>query len=87
MLKAIARTLYDEISYSPEQMRRNGWVHETFHVHKVRFIESEKMKLEQSNNECLDLIKRLRDKLVEQDEVIVKLATWSNAPGKKGLLC
>jgi hypothetical protein len=70
-------------------MRDAGWVSESFHVHKVRYLQSqidasqsaENLALRSLLEEHQALIDKLRAKLVEQDSVIGQLAGRSNSKG------
>lgn len=70
----------DERIRFQQLMRGYGWVDEHFHMHKVRYLESKNLSLresnqalEDSNSEMRELLGKLRDKLIEQDEVIKRL--------------
>lgn len=76
-------------------MRKVGWVSENFHVHKVRYLQSQientNAAAKETHNENLDLrslidehqamIEKLRAKLVEQDTVIGQIARRSSFRG------
>lgn len=83
-----------------QEMRRLGWMTESFHLNKVHYLTerikqfnserarvfSAKNEIEDANIELRAMIEKLRDKLVEQDEVIKKLIAGSSG-GRKASLC